>query len=119
MRVTYARPISPRNYSQATAGVKYSSAKMISPKDVQRAVYQTYHNHPVLTQASIPEFNLIPNTTRTDIAYPITLSMIGRTSSFLRYNKTSICGLTESQIRKTIKRQEIQQVTYQIIHLRK
>ena len=29
MQVTYARPISPRNYSQATAGVKYSSAKMI------------------------------------------------------------------------------------------
>ena len=40
------------------------------------------------------------------MTHPITLSMIGGTSSFLRCNKTSICGLTDSHMRKTAKRQE-------------
>lgn len=30
-------------------------------KDMQRAIYQTYHNNPPLIQAPIPELNLTPN----------------------------------------------------------
>jgi len=40
------------------------------------------------------------------MTYPITLSMIGGINSLLRRNKTSICELTESQMRKTPTRQE-------------
>ena len=37
------------------------------------------------------------------MTYPITLSMIGGTSSFFRRNKTFTCELTESHMRKTHK----------------
>lgn len=49
---------------------------------------------PSLTQASILELNLTPNISRTDIAYPITPSMIGRTNSLsaISWNIFSMIG---------------------------
>lgn len=88
--------------------INYSSVKMMFLKRCAGSSLSNISQAPYTNPSTYSRIK--PNTqhnSRIDTAYPNTISMIGGTSSFLRCNKTSISGLTESQMRKTIKRQKL------------